>query len=287
MRVEDKAKLLFADRNKRAETSDREGLLSPDEKKALIDDAQDLHQIGELNRLNRLFNIASLLLLDGQTAYLHFRIATGKLYMIFTGMALTSSFGDSIDQMIYDLVVQGYTDKQLEEVKIQKEIDQKAIELRKKYGVGDKLVDMYDHFSPSLRTESYFSEKTKAESEPSLVLQEFFMLAVKRVKDFRKQVYQGDYVVEKARMELLSDKEKESLKSFKKEIDKFVGLKGVLRQVKLYTAFADRKMIKATKLSEPKFLETIKDMEKAIQLTSKEKEKAKSEIEDAIDHLTT
>ncbi len=283
MRVQDKAKLLFADRHKLAETSGRERLLSPDEEKALIEDAQDLHQISELNRLNRLFNIASFLLLDGQTAYLHFVIAIGKLDMLLTGITLTGSLGDVVDHMTYDLAVQGYTSKQLEEEKIQKEIDQKAIELRKKYGVGDKLVDVYDYFSPSLRAESYFSEKTKTESEPSQPLQKFFMLAIKRVKDFRKQVCQGDYVVEKARMELLSDKEKESLKSFKKEMDKFVGLKGIYRQVKLYGAFADKELIRTTNLSEPRFLKAVKDMEKAVRLTDQEKDKAKAEIDELLE----
>jgi len=305
MRVEDKAKLLFADRNKRAETSGHEGFLTPDEEKALIKDAQDLHQISELNRLNRLFNIASLLLLDIQTAYLHFVIAIGKVDMILTGITLTGSLRDATDHMIYDLAVQGYTSKQLkekgvtksgskgqrgdksrlkmEEEKFQKEIDQKARELRKKYGVGDKLVNVYDHFSPSLRAESYFSEKTKTESEPNQPLQKFFMLAVKRVKDFRKQVYQGDYVVELARMELLSEKEKESLKGFNEEIDKFVSLKGIYRQVKLYEALADRGMIRTTKLSEPRFLKTVKNMKKATQLTEGEKEKAEVEIDELLE----
>lgn len=283
MRVQDKAKLLFADRHKRGETSGREGLLSPDEEKALIKDAQDLHQISELNRLNRLFNIASLLLLDGQTAYLHFVIAIGKLDMILTGTTLTGNLGDATDHMIYDLAARGYTSRQLKEEKFQKEIDQKAIELRKKYGVGDKLVDLYDHFSPPLRAESYFSEKTKIESEPNQPLQMFFMLAVKRIKDFRKQVYQSDYVVELARMGLLSEKEKESLKDFNKEIDRFVSLKGVYRQIKLYGAFADKGLIRTTNLSEPRFLKAVKDMEKATQLTSKEKEKAKSEIDELLE----
>lgn len=286
MRVEDKAKLLFADRHKRGETSGREGFLTPDEEKALIKDAQDLHQISELNRLNRLFNIASLLLLDIQTAYLNFRMVASKVDMILLAISLVGKAMDVADHMVYDMATQGYTSKQLEGEKIQKEIDQKAVELYKEYGVGDKLVGVCDHFSPSLRGESYFG-KTKTESEPNLILQKFFMLTVKRIKDFRKQVYQYDYVIEMAEMELLSDKEKKSLKGFSKEIEDFVNLNRFLRQVKLYGALADRKMIRTTKLSEPKFLETIKDMGKATQLTSNEKEKAKAEIENAINRHTT
>src|SRR3990167_11129923 len=132
MRVEDKAKLLFADRNKRAETSGQEGLLTPEEEKAIVQDAQDLNQISELNRLSRLYNIASYIMLDIQTAYLHFELAEGKVIAVLTGMIIAGEADDALSHAIHDLAYLGYTDKQLDEKKFQLEIDKKASKLREK-----------------------------------------------------------------------------------------------------------------------------------------------------------
>ncbi len=283
MRVQDKAKLLFADRNKRAETSGREGLLTSEEEKAIIDDAQNLHQISELNRLNKLFNVSSLIFLDIQTAYLHFRLAEGRVVTILTGMTLVGRASDVLSQVIYDLASQGYSDKQLEKHEFQKKVDQKATELNKKYKIKGGLADIYDYFKPSSRDGSYFSTEIKTKSEPNPLLQKAFIQTIREVKAFKKQVYQCDHVAQKAEMELLSDREKEIIKGFKKEIDNLINLEGHLGLVKMYGAFADKGFIRTTKLSEPKFLETVKNMEKATQLTREEKEKATVEIDELLE----
>jgi len=281
MRVEDKAKLLFADRNKRGETSGKEGLLTPDEEKAIIDDAQDLHQITELNRLNKLFNMSSFLMLDIQTAYLHFKLAEGRLLNMLTGMILVGEGSDALGNAIYDLSSNGYSQEQLEDEKFQVEVDKKAEEFRKKYK-RNGLTEIYDYFDPSVGDGSYFDTKTEVLSQPNPLLQRAFMMVIQEIKKFRKQIYNIEYIETKARIDLLSERDKRTLESFTNEIDDFVNLKDHLGLIKMFADFADKGMLKRDGLSEPKFLEAIKNMSKATRLSKKAKIKAESEIEEVI-----
>ena len=282
MRAEDKAKLLFADRNKRSETSGKEGLLTPEEEDALIKDAQELHQINELNRLSRLYNIASLIFLDIQSACLYFRIAEGRLVTILTGMILVGESSDTLGQAIYDQALHGYTEKQLEEKKYQDEIDLKAAKLRKKYG-GNGLSAVYDYFEPSLRGGSYFSAKRKVEvSQPNKLLQKAFIQTIKEVKRFNKQVFQWNYIESKAGIDLLSDRERKIISGFQKDINDFVNLGGYLGFIQIYVEFEDKKILKFEKLEEPEFTSVIKDMKKATDFSKKTRNRAREEVENII-----
>jgi len=280
MRVEDKAKLLFADRNKKAETQGKERLLTPDEEEALIKDAQDLHQISELNRLNKLFNMASFIMLDIQTAYLHFRLAEGRLLTMLTGMILVGEASDALSQAIYQLSTDGYTEEQLEDKKYQKEVDKKAEEYNKKYKKNG-LTKIYDYFEPSLR-EGYFSTKTGMLSQPNPLMQRAFMMVIAEVKRFKKQVYSSQYVETKARIPLLSDKDRETIRNFTEEVNNFVNLDSYLGLIQMYADFADKGMLRSDNLSEPKFLTAVKNMKKATKLGKKARVIVEVDIEEAM-----
>jgi len=285
MRVEDKAKLLFADRNKRAETSGKEGLLTPDEERVLIEDAQDLHQIRELNRLNRLYNIASMMFLDMQTACLNFRLAEGLLTGILTGMILVGEADDVLGQAIYEMASKDYSEKQLDEKEVQEKVDKKASELRSIYKRGS-FSEIFDYFEPSLRGESYFSVKKQIKSQPNKLLQKAFMRTLREVKAYKKQVYQWQYIESKAGIDLLGDRETKIIDGYTKDADDFVKLDGHLRLIRMYAEFTDKGLLKVKELEEPKFIITVKNIEKACRLTKKEKAKAESEIEDVIHKKT-
>jgi len=280
MRVQDKAKLLFAHWDKKAEASDHKGILSPEEEKALIDDAQDLRQITELNRLNKLYNLANFIVLDIQTSYKNFRFAEMKMLSVLIGIILVGEERDILERIIYDLAVQN-TDKKLEEIEFQKEVDQKAIKLRKKYKVGEGMAVDFDYLEPSLRNESYYSTGIGPQSEPNKFIQKTFMLVISEIKDFKIKTYQYEYVVSKAGIELLSGMQKETIEGFKTEINNFVCLDGYLGMIKAYGVFAEKGYIKTTDLSEPGFLDAIKDIEKATNLNNKNFEDARKEIDNA------
>lgn len=279
MRVEDKARLIFADRNKRGDTNGREGLLTPDEEKALIEDAQELRQISELNRLNRLYNISVFMMLDIQTAYLNFRLAEGRLLTILTAMILVGEGSDAFNWVIYDFVTQGYKNGQLEDEKIQEEIDKKTRELRKKYKTTDGLSKIYDYFEPSLRDSSYFSTDDDVMSQPNPLLQKALMQVVREIKAFNKQLYQREYVEAKAGMEFTSEKDKTKIDIFTNEMNELTNLEGCWGLIRMYAEFADKRLIRTKNLAEPKFLKTVKDMEKATRLTEKEKVTAQEEVD--------
>jgi len=281
MRVEDKAKLLFADRNKRAETSGKEGLLTPEEEKALIEDAQDLHQIRKLNSLNRLYNIACMMFLDMQTACLNFRLAEGVLTRILTGMILVGEADDAMGQVIYEMASKGYSEKQLDEKEVQKKVDKKASGLRSRYKRGG-LSKIFDYFEPSLREDSYFSVNKQIKSQPNKLLQKAFMRTLRDAKAYKKQVYQWKYIESKAGIDLLGDRERKIIDGYTKDVDDFIKLDGHLRLIKMYAEFTDKGLLKIKKLEEPRYISAVKDMEKACRLTKKEKTKAESEIEDVI-----
>ena len=56
-RVEDKAKLCFADRLKRADSNGKEWVLTPQEREAIYEDARKNHQMPQLNTLINQYNV--------------------------------------------------------------------------------------------------------------------------------------------------------------------------------------------------------------------------------------
>lgn len=99
MSLQDKAKLLFADINRQAETSGLERILTPEEEDAIWKDAQKHNQTDELHRLNNLYLLANLLLGDIQTAYLNFRIANMGLIGSVVMMSLLNSLREIISNV--------------------------------------------------------------------------------------------------------------------------------------------------------------------------------------------
>jgi hypothetical protein len=283
MSLEDKAQLLFADHNKQAETAGVERILAPDEEQAIIDDARKLDQIDELNRLVGLFNFASLILLDIQTAYLNFGIALSKLEGFIMASAVRGKAGDIIHELIYELATAGYSEKEQDRGDIQKKIDTKAQELNEKYSTVNKFLELYDHFTPPAKAVSYFhSELKNKDIEPNKHLQHFFMQTIQMLKDFRRVVYQLDYIVKLAKIDFLGDADRKKLKEYEKQVAGFIKLEGLHSTVNIYKKWADKEIMRTEGLYEPKFLDTIRDIEKSIQLTPEDKRLAEAQITNLI-----
>jgi len=288
MGVEDKAKLMFADRDKRAETQNEEWILTPDEEDALVRDARELHQISELNRLNRLYNAVNLMALDIQTAYLNFLLAEGKLEGILATIIFVSEGKDKLQRVIRDWVFEGYTDEQLENRETQNKVNQKAEELRKKYEVESTTTNEFDYFSPPLREQSCFSVDTLEglSLEPNQHLQKLFMEVVKRTKEYKKQVYICEYLSQKAGFELLSDRQKETIEKYDTDINNFINLVAPSSFVKIYSNLASKELIKTANLTEPKFLDSLQDMAVATSLSEQEHQEAQKEITKIMEQQT-
>lgn len=284
MRVEDKAKLMFADRDKRAETQNKEWILTPEEEDALVRDAQELHQINELNRLFRLYNASCLMIVDIQTAYLNFLLAEEKLEAALTIIIFVNEGKDKLERVIKDWILGGYTDEQLENKEIQDKVEQKASELRKKYLEDSGSTGELDYFSPPLKEQGYFYVGTleNLEVEPNRHLQKHFMEVIKRAKEYKRQVYMCDYLSEKAGFELKNDREKETIDEFNKGIAEFERLELPFGFIKIYSDLAEKGLGKMTNLIEPSFLESLKDITKAININEEEQQEAQNEITELI-----
>ena len=69
MSLKDKAKLLFTDRNKRADSGGLEWILTPDDKEAIYNDARKNHQIRGLGELIDKYNVVVHLWVDARDAF--------------------------------------------------------------------------------------------------------------------------------------------------------------------------------------------------------------------------
>lgn len=286
MSLQDKAKILFADRNKRAETSGLEKLLTPEEEDAIIKDAREHNQIDEINRLDELYKIANLLLLDIQTQYLNFAIAETKVVGFLGTIASTTLTDDIINKLVYDLV------------KDEKKREKTLKELKEKYFYNKGVFGHFGIFTPA------FSDDPK-KRVPNIHLQRTIIEAVERIKKFKEVRYQLDYVVDEvAGIDFLSDKQREDLKEYEKKLKNFTLLDNEFKILQIYKDFAEKKLFR-TEVKEPSeikefikketrktglehftagdllkmFLEAVKDINKAVELTAEDKKKAREQID--------
>ena len=259
MSLQDKAKILFADRNKKAETSGFERLLTPEEEDAIIEDARKYNQIGELNKLNDFYLMANLLLADIQTAYLNFWLSEYKLEQILTAIFVGERAKDVLYQIIYDFA---------------KGDKEKAKELEKKY-----IDELYLKTFLSKHLTSFWDK----DSEVNMGLQRHLIDAIERLKKYKKIRYQLDYVVnERASIDFLSDKQKQNLKEHDNALKRFVDFGETLAPLKmLKDVFIEHKTIGDLKVSQ-EFFNIVKNTNKAVRTTIKDKEEAREQIDDIL-----
>jgi len=104
------------------------------------------------------------------------------------------------------------------------------------------------------------------------------MEVIKRIKQYKRQVYMCRQLSHMAGFELLSDKQKEAIEDFDKDINEFVNLESHFSIIKIYSNLAEKELMKTTNLTEPKFLESLKDMTAATNLGDQEQQETEGEI---------
>jgi hypothetical protein len=108
------------------------------------------------------------------------------------------------------------------------------------------------------------------------------MQAIQLLKDFRRVVYQLEYIVKLAKIDFLGDADRKKLKEYEKQVASFIKLEGLHSTVNIYKIWADKELMKTEGLTQPKFLDTIRDIEKSIQLTPEDKRLAEAQITNLI-----
>lgn len=272
MSLQDKAKILFADIGKRAEGFGR--LLTPGEKQAIVEDAVKNKQMEELNRLKKTYDLGTLLIIEARVAFLNFKLALSVLSAFLIAITIKTTNDNIINQIIYDLAVSKETDEE--------KTNKLFNELDKKYK-DNKTLNQYDLFTPPLiNPDDYLKTSPNMLPEPNIFLQEALMETVNKLKEYKLIRYQLEYVVKNLMgIDFLSDGQKQRLVEHDKVIAGFIGLDEVFAIIKVFSDFEEKAIIRTTSLAEPKFLETIKDINKAVELTEEDKKKT----EEYIDHM--
>ena len=255
MSLEDKAKILFADRNKQSETSGLERLLTPKEEITILEDAKKNNQIEKLNKLNSFYFMANFLLADIQTSYLNFWLAEYKLEQILTTIFIIERGKDILYQNIYEL-----TNGDIE----------KGKEIVKKY---------MDQFYSSTYLNEEMSSFLNENGEVNRELQRYLTNAVKRFKEYRKIRYQLDYVInEKAGINFLGSQQKQDLKKHDNSLKAFISSEGALTPLKRFGDVFLNRGAREDLETNQEFFRIVKDINKAVEITARDKKEAEGQI---------
>jgi len=255
MSLEDKARILFADRNKQSETSGLERLLTPKEEIAILEDATKKGQIEELNKLNSLYFMANFLLSDIQTAYLNFWLAEYKLEQILTTIFIIERGKDILYQNIFELT---------------KGDREKGKELVRRY-----MDQFYSGTYLSEELTSFLNENGEVNRE----LQRYLINAVKRFKEYRKIRYQLDYVVnEKTGINFLGDQQKQDLKKHDNSLKAFINSEGALTPLKRFGDVFLKHGAREDLETNKEFFRIVEDINKAVEITAEDKKEAMEQI---------
>ncbi len=265
--AQDKARLLFANRNLRGDTERKENLIAPSEEEAIIEDARKNNQIAEINKYNQLYNLNIFSMLDLQATFSNFQLAKSRLDIVIVGSMVKGEMDDIIGEIFYHL-----ENQKKKEGKSDNEVNayfNKLEQIEKKYK-NKSLIQSFDHFDPPLINPDEDREKYKKTIQPNKYIQIRFMDVVDSIKDYEKQLYLVDYFNRQAGFNLLSDKQIKSIERYKVEIDEFINLRGVELSLNIYKKFAEKKLMRTTDLHKPLFLKTLNNLKQAIELTNDE-----------------
>lgn len=270
MHIKDKMRLLFEDMNRQAETLGKESILTPQERKAITDDARKTGEITEIRRVNELYRTAMFISIDMEITNLCLCLAISHLEKILMGIVLKGATEDIIGEMIYDLARQ--------DNKTSIEIDNKIKELRIKYKVDSVLFRGFDFFNPPPNDNISSVVLNGNVPEPNQDIQKTFIISYTHAKKLKKKLYEMAYVLKKSPIDFLRGWTKNLIKDSEELLTLFVTLDSTLKPLRIYRDFGQT-FSKNTDQVEPKFFEVIQNIVKHIELSTEEQEKLEAEID--------
>jgi len=262
MNLRDKMKLLFEDSNKQAETNGKEFILTPQERDSIIADARRNDQIRELRKVNELYYLSNLIVIDLDIVYLTLLLSITSLEKQLMGIMLKGATEDIVHEMIYDMT-KGNNDKT-------KNYEEKSEELRKKYKIDDVLFKGFDFFELSSETENNLFPNTHLES--------LFMQAFKHAKKIKKKLFEIEYVLQKSPIDFSPKYNKDLITNSKELLNLFINLDQTLRPFRIYKDYG-KAFIDLAKLKDPLFLDTVNNLPNKIELTDPEKKELMDDID--------
>ena len=279
----DKMKLLLEDINVYAESLGEKTLLTPAEKQAFYDEIRKNDQISEYNRIYGIYKVVNLMAIDVIINSQALTITVLELSNYLTSGIIKGVLEDTIDEIIYDLASDGYSQEDKEKQETQNKIDKKRDELIAKYRVNSsKFIQQFDYFIPSLEHKSYFSTELKNEVlEVNPKIQKLFMEAVSGAKRLNEAIYEVEYSLSLVGFNCLSDRQQRDFQIKKDILAVFINLDSPLRLLRIYRDNPFKK-VNITCKAETLFFETIKNIKTKIDLTDAEIQEAKKTVDKAI-----
>lgn len=271
MNIRDKMRLLFEDMNRQAETAGKEFVLTPQERKAIVDDARITGEITELRRVNELYRTSTFISIDMEITELFLYLSISQLEKTLIGILLKGATEDIIGEMIYDLVRQQGVPSE--------EINKQMNELRVKYKVDNVLFRGFDLFFQG--TANISLDVTSEFLQPNPDIQKSFIAAFRHAKKLKKKLYEMAYVIKKSPIDFLPESTKKLIKDSEDLLSLFTNLDSSLKPFRIYRDFG-MEISKNTQLSVPQFFEIIQDISKSIDLADNEKVSLEAEIDKSL-----
>ena len=270
MHIHDKMRLLFEDMNRQAETAGKESVLTPHERKTLIDAARTAGEITEIRRVHELHSTAMFISIDMEITELHFYLSISQLEKTLMGIVLKGTTEDIVGEMIYDLACQ--------DSKTALEIDNKSKELRIKYKVDSVLFKGFDFFNPLSNDKINSVEFNSNVLEPNQDIQKTFIISFTHAKKLKKKLYEMSYILKKSPIDFLRGWTKNLIKDSEKLLSLFVNLDSTLKPLRIYRDYG-LAFSKNANLVEPKFFEVIQNIGKHLELSTEEQETLEAKID--------
>jgi hypothetical protein len=274
MSVKDKMRLLFQDMNRQAETAGKESVLTPQERKAIVDDARNTGEIIQIRKVNELYLAAMFISIDMEITQLQLLLSMGQLEKTLTGIILKGATEEIIGEMVYDLASQ--------DENTPTELENKIKELRIKYKVDNILFKGFDFFNPIEDNEgASLTEFDTNVLVPNQNIQKSFINSFYLAKKLKRKLYEMSYVLGKTPIDFLLSSTKDLIKDSEELLIYFTNLNETFKPLRIYRDFG-QEFSKNTNLVEPKFFEIIQDIEKNLELSIEDKEKLESSIDKSL-----
>lgn len=243
MTLKDKARILIADVEEKCRT-DGKSLLTATEKDAIVEDAGKHYELREINRIYNLYQTVYFISLDVYSRLQTLVIQIDAVEKIILAGYLAGNAMETIDRILHDVVP-----------------DEDKEKMYKKYDFDIKLVSKHNLLADG-------------KLQPQLV--ESFMSVVALVKVLRGYMYDMEYVQSKSDVQVIMEKEKDTLNDCNKLIETVVELSETFRVMRV---FRDYDVIEEVNDEVQKLIDTLQDMKKATELAEEEKESRREKVD--------
>ena len=274
MNIKDKLNFLFEDMNRQAETAGKESVLTPQERKAIIDDARSTKKIMEIRRVYRLSREAMLISIDMEISELLLFLSISHLEKTLMGITLKGVSEDIIGHIVYYLARQNGNNIV--------GIDAEVKNLYAKYKVDSILFRGFDFFNhPENNDNGIPKEENDDSFEPNRDIKKAFMASLSHARKLKTKLFAMDYVLKKSPIDFLPESTKSLIKECEEILFLFVNLDATIKPMRVYRDYGLR-MTKTTNQDSLVFFEKIQDIEKQIVMNEEDRKALESMIDSSL-----